>query len=59
MSYRAAATYSGLSPMSLRRLVAAGRLRVYRPVGRKALMDRAELDRLIEASGAGTEAKAM
>jgi excisionase family DNA binding protein len=51
--YPAAARYSGLSEMTLRRLVDAGKLRVYKPTGqRKVLLDRWELDALIQSSGA-------
>ena len=49
--YPAAARYSGLSEMTLRRLVEAGKLHVYRPTGsRKVVFDKAELDALIRGS---------
>jgi excisionase family DNA binding protein len=59
--YPAAARYSGLSEGTIRRLVEAGRLHVYRPTERKALFDRHELDALIQgraATTAGQESRA-
>lgn len=50
LNFGEAARYSGISAESLRRLVRAGRLRVFRPTERKVLIDRAELDAFIEAS---------
>ncbi len=47
---RAAAAYSGLPERTLWRLVAAGRLRPIRVPGcRRVLLDRADLDRLLES----------
>jgi excisionase family DNA binding protein len=51
--YPAASRYSGLSEMTLRRLVEAGRLHVYRPTGERiVLFDPLELDALILGSAA-------
>jgi excisionase family DNA binding protein len=50
LTLQQAAAFSGLSEMSLRRLVAAGRLTVYRPLRRKALLDRRQLEALIRGS---------
>ncbi len=44
LSYKGAAQYTGLSEMTLRRLVAAGRLHVSRPVPGAVRFDRLELD---------------
>ncbi|HEY7423273.1 MAG TPA: hypothetical protein VH682_03435 [Gemmataceae bacterium] len=48
MHYPAMATYSGVSEMTLRRLVDAGRLHVSKPTPRTALLDRLEVDRYLE-----------
>jgi excisionase family DNA binding protein len=48
--YPAAARYTGLSETTLRRLVDAEKLHVYRPTERKILFDRVELDALIQGS---------
>jgi excisionase family DNA binding protein len=46
-----ASLYTGMSTESLRRLIAAGKLRAHRPTGmRLLLVDRIQLDELIEAS---------
>ena len=50
LNYADAAKYCGLSPSTLRRLVEARKLQVYRPSERKVLLDRVELDSLILAS---------
>jgi excisionase family DNA binding protein len=50
MPYPAMAEYSGLSEMTLRRLVKDGRLKVSKPTVRTALLDRLEVDRFLEAS---------
>ena len=51
MSYADASRYSGMSEQTLRRLVEAGRLKVYRPTGsRKVVFDRLQLDELIQSS---------
>jgi excisionase family DNA binding protein len=50
LSVSDAARYSGLSAMSLRRLIASGRLKLYAPTERRRLIDRHELDALIHAS---------
>jgi excisionase family DNA binding protein len=51
-TYRQAAARTGLSVKSLRRLVRDHKLNGYRPLaGRRVLLNFAELDRLIEASG--------
>jgi len=42
-----ASKYCGLSSDSIRRLIDAGDLRAYRPVGGRVLVDRAELDEFI------------
>jgi excisionase family DNA binding protein len=55
MGYKAAAIYCGMSEMTLRRLVEAGKLKTYRPTGgRLVVFDRAELDALIHGSGASS-----
>jgi len=46
-----AATYSGLSAESIRRLLAAGKLSPLRPVAGRVLIDRQQLDSLILSSG--------
>ena len=51
LPYSAAARYSGMSEMTLRRLVDDGRLQAYRPTGgRKVVFDRLQLDELIQGS---------
>jgi len=50
LSYKGAAIYCGMSQMTLRRLVDAGKLKTYRPTGedgRLVVFDRAELDAFI------------
>jgi excisionase family DNA binding protein len=62
LSYPQASRYSGMSESTLRRLVEAKRLRVFRPTSdRKVILDREELDKLIlksvetsSVAGAGT-----
>jgi excisionase family DNA binding protein len=49
LSYRQAAAYCGLSEMTLRRLVNAGRLHVSRPVPGVVRFDRHELDSMMAA----------
>jgi excisionase family DNA binding protein len=52
LNYPAASRYCGISEQTLRRLVEAGRLKVYRPTGgRLVVFDRAELDEFIHDSG--------
>src|SRR5437588_11965990 len=46
-----AAVYTGLSVSTLRRLLAAGRLRGRRPTGGRLLPDREELAKLVSAGG--------
>lgn len=50
LNFSEAERYSGLSESTLRRLIESKRLRVFRPTERKVLIDRGELDSLIEAS---------
>ena len=46
-----AAAYCGLSDETLRRMTKAGKLTAHRPTGaRRVLLDRQELDELIQAS---------
>jgi hypothetical protein len=45
-----AATYSGLSADSIRSLLSSGKLTGYRPVSGRVVIDRRELDSLIQAS---------
>jgi excisionase family DNA binding protein len=53
VDYPEASRYAGLSAMTLRRLIEAGKLHAYRPTrSRKVLLDRLELDALIQASAA-------
>jgi excisionase family DNA binding protein len=48
MSYPVAARYCGMSAQSLRRAVSEGRLKVYRPTGRRLVVfDVRELDAFI------------
>jgi excisionase family DNA binding protein len=56
LSLTEASLYSSLSLSTLRRLVEGGKLSSYRPTGRRVLLDRQELDRLILASGAAATA---
>jgi excisionase family DNA binding protein len=56
LSLTEASLYSSLSLSTLRRLVEGGKLSRYRPTGRRVLLDRQELDRLILASGAAATA---
>jgi excisionase family DNA binding protein len=51
LSYKQASAYCGLSEMSLRRLVAAGRLRVSRPMPGTVRFDRHELDAMMLNQG--------
>jgi hypothetical protein len=46
----AASTYSGLSQQSIRRLLAAGKLTPHRPVPGRVLIDKRQLDALIQAA---------
>jgi excisionase family DNA binding protein len=50
LNFSEAEKYSGLSESTLRRLIDARKLRVFRPTARKVLIDRGELDALIESS---------
>jgi excisionase family DNA binding protein len=51
LNYPSAARYAGMSEQTLRRLVAARRLKVYRPTGaRLTVFDRAELDDYIHGA---------
>ena len=53
MPYREAARYTGMSEMTLRRQVEAGRLKVFRPTaGRLVVFDRDDLDRFVRGSNA-------
>jgi excisionase family DNA binding protein len=60
LSLLAAADYTGLSPSTLRRWAAEGRLRLYRPGpgGRAVRLDRLQIDEVMEstAAPAGEEA---
>jgi excisionase family DNA binding protein len=60
MPYAEMAVYSGVSHMTLRRWVEAGRLRAYRPEGtRRVLLDRLEVDALIRGEVRQAEAAAQ
>jgi excisionase family DNA binding protein len=50
LSVADAATYSGLSPDSVRSMLASGKLTGYRPVAGRVVIDRKELDALIQSS---------
>jgi excisionase family DNA binding protein len=51
LSYPEAASYSGLSTSTIRKLVGENKLAAYKPTGsRKVLLDRHQIDRLIEGS---------
>jgi hypothetical protein len=52
--FKAAAAYTSLGERTLRKLAAAGRLRVYHPVPGRAVLDRLELDSLVLESAAQT-----
>jgi excisionase family DNA binding protein len=53
MNYPQASRYSGLSEMTLRRLVHAGHLKVYKPTGaRLTVFDRIELDEFVRSGPA-------
>jgi excisionase family DNA binding protein len=52
LTVEAAADYAGLSTESVRRLLAGGKLTAHRPVRGRILIDRRELDSLIESSTA-------
>jgi excisionase family DNA binding protein len=58
LSLGGAARYTTLSVGTLRRLLREGKLRGFRPSGRRVLIDRAELDALVRASAATTTATA-
>lgn len=49
----AAAAYASVSERSIRGLIAAGKLKPHRPVRGVVLVDKRELDNLIESSTAG------
>lgn len=51
LSIDQAARHAGLSPKSIRRMLAAGKLTAYRPVKGRVLIDRLQLDQAILASG--------
>jgi excisionase family DNA binding protein len=55
LSLDAAAEYASLSRRSLERLLEEGRLRSYRPRGRRRLIDRAELDQFLAGSANPTK----
>jgi len=46
----AAASYSGLSVKTIRRLLAGGRLTAHRPVRGRVIVDRRQVDALLEGS---------
>ena len=48
LSYEQAASYTSLDARTLRRLVAEGGVRASRPRGGRTLIDRRDLDRLLE-----------
>jgi excisionase family DNA binding protein len=50
LTIQAAADYCGLSAESIRRLLSARKLTAHRPVKGRILIDRGELDALIQAS---------
>jgi excisionase family DNA binding protein len=50
LSPAGAAAYCSLSEVAIRRWLRDGRLTPYRPLGRRVVIDRTELDRLIEAT---------
>jgi excisionase family DNA binding protein len=47
LSVKQAAQYSGLAPVTIRRLIRAGRLRGRRPGARRVLIDRRDIDQLM------------
>jgi excisionase family DNA binding protein len=47
LSVAQAAQYSGLSPVTIRRLIRDGRLRGRRPGARRVLIDREDIDQLM------------
>ena len=51
LTIQAAADYCGLSAESIRRLLSARKLTAHRPVKGRILIDRGELDALIQAKG--------
>jgi excisionase family DNA binding protein len=53
LDYRRAAKYSALSAATLRRMVEGGKLRAYRPHGRRVVLDRVELDEVIRRGVVG------
>jgi excisionase family DNA binding protein len=56
MSYTQTSYYSGMSKQTLRRLVDAGQLKVYRPTGARLIVfDKIELDAFIHGSAAHPE----
>jgi len=57
MSLPDAARYSGMSASTLRRMAGDGKLRLLRPYGRILLIDRAELDGLLQQADTGTPAE--
>ncbi len=50
LTIESAARYSDLSPESLRRLIAAGKLTAHRPRKGRILIDRRQLDQYIEST---------
>jgi excisionase family DNA binding protein len=50
-----AARYTGISEQTLRRMVRGGKLRLYAPTERRRVVDRLELDALIQGSVATVE----
>jgi excisionase family DNA binding protein len=53
MNFPAAARYTGMSEMTLRRLVNAGHLRTYKPTGsRLTVFDKIELDLFVHGTNA-------
>jgi excisionase family DNA binding protein len=56
LSWAGASAYTGLSTMTLRRLVKAGRLRLLLPAERCPRLDREELDALMRSGQSGERA---
>lgn len=54
LTRRAAAAHLGIGTSTLDRLVAAGRVRRYRPVGMPPVYDRDELDAYVTEHGRGS-----
>lgn len=50
MTIKAGARHSSLSPVTIRRLLKAGKLTAHRPVRGRVLVDRQQLDNLIATS---------